>query len=99
MGYLATVNELYILRVISFAQYDYWSGWMVFVWGVVVVINALCMFLSFDFAARFYYKLCGPLNRCCFECCKRCVARRVQNHVMKQTELVQPLISTDDLLL
>jgi len=88
--YLATYLELYLLGLIDDVRE--WAQWGAVMWAVTVIINSLCMFMSFDFADKMYISCCGTLHRCCFECCKSCVGHSIKNHVVRQTELGQPLL-------
>lgn len=58
-------------------------------WDVDVVINALCLFLSFDFNDDVYRKWCCGLHRCCMCICDR----RSQRQKEKISDLEVGLIS------
>lgn len=88
----ATVATLLYLRIITVDDYYYWNGWLIFFWAFGVINNAICMFLSFDFVSKYYYKWCNGLDKCCFNCCKYCSAWKIKNHVIRQTELGAPLL-------
>ena len=92
--YIAVVTELYIEAIIGFANFRYWCGWLIFLWSFSVIINALCVFLSFDFQSGCYYKICGAFDKCCFVCCKRCISARIKHHVIKKSDLEASLLDS-----
>eukprot|EP01084_Bolivina_argentea_P070162 127594_1 len=92
--YLAVNSELYEYGKITENRNKYYDGWLIFIWAIGVMINVMSMFLSFDFNSEYYYKLCDPFDKCCFYSCQHCVGRQMKNHVVKQTELGEPLLIT-----
>ena len=90
--YFATMESLIANHCITHDQYYYWQGWLIFIWAFGVIISTVCMFLSFDFVSKHYYRWCGLCDKCCFHCCKRIVTTKIKNHVIKRTELGQPLL-------
>ena len=91
--YLAILYSLFANHFITLDQFINCQSWLLFISAFGVIINVVCMFLSFDFVSKYYYKWCGVCDKCCFHCCTHIVATRIKKHVIKQTELGQPLLT------
>ena len=59
-------------------------------WDIDVVVNAICLFLSFDFNDNVYQKWCCGLHRCCMWTCDKCSRRKQARNA---NDLEQSLIS------
>ena len=59
-------------------------------WDIDVVINAMSLFLSFDFNDAAYQKWCCGLHRCCMWTCNKCGQRKRRHNA---NDLEESLIS------
>lgn len=55
--------------------------WIIF-WSIDCIINSLCIFLSFDFAIKWYHLICYPFDSCSIKICKRYTKNSV-NHLIR----------------
>lgn len=64
------INSLYRFDIIDEYKYLDLLNVLYIIWAFEHMINSLCIYLSFEFAAKLYNKMCSKCHHCCVRVCK-----------------------------